>query len=115
MRVPTGQAVARSLGLRALSPDEIIEAAASKEQADVLQSAGFSSRTPLWFYILAEAAHSRKERLGPVGSTLVAGVLIGLIRETKNSFLQTRSWTPTLGAEFKLPDLLRLAGVLNSD
>ena len=48
-------------------------------------------RTPLWYYILAEAAVLGKEegqnqeggqRLGPLGSTIVAEVLVGLIRRT---------------------------------
>ncbi|HEX8071575.1 MAG TPA: heme peroxidase family protein [Pyrinomonadaceae bacterium] len=115
LRIPTGQAVARVLSLPILSASELVEAAVSKEQAEVLESTELSTRTPLWFYILAEAVHFNQGRLlGPVGSTLVAGVLIGLIRNTKNSFLQTPNWTPSVsGTKFDLPDLLRLAGVLD--
>jgi hypothetical protein len=113
LSIPTGQAVARALSLPVLSAAQLIEAATSKEQADVLESRGFSVRTPLWFYILAEAAHHNRGHLGPVGSTLVAGVLIGLISNTKNSFLQTPGWTPSAtGSTFDLPSLLRFAGVL---
>lgn len=56
------------------------------------------------------------EHLGPVGSTIVAEVLIGLVRRSSNSILQQDGWTPSLpGAQpgtFTLPDLLRFAGVL---
>ncbi len=112
LRMPTGQAVAGTLNLPALTPQEIVEAA-DGEQADVLREAGFLERTPLWYYLLAEAAHGGGERLGPVGSTIVAEVLIGLIRKSPYSIL-TRDWTPSLGrtpGRFELPDLLQLAGV----
>jgi nucleoid-associated protein YgaU len=77
----------------------------------------------LWFYVLAEAAHRNAEpghsddhRLGPVGSTIVAEVFIGLVRRSEDSILSTPGWTPSLPAknpgEFDLADLLRFAGVL---
>jgi hypothetical protein len=118
LRMPTGQAVARSLGVYEMTPNDVTNAAASQEQAGVLEASGFATHTPLWFYILAEAAHFKKGHLGPVGSTLVAGVLIALIRRSKDSFLKIPGWTPTLpahGMTFELRDLLRLAGVLKSN
>jgi hypothetical protein len=40
-------------------------------------------RTPLWYYILAEAAVlGGSQHLGPVGSTIVAEVLVGLVRRS---------------------------------
>jgi hypothetical protein len=112
LKLPTGQAVARALGLRVMTAQEIQQVAANEEQLRVLQDSEFSTRTPLWFYLLAEAAHVQTGRLGPVGSTLVAGVLITLIRRSKDSVLKIPGWTLTLGSQFKLPDLLRLARVL---
>ena len=116
LRMPTGQAVARALKVKALTKKEIEKAAANDEQLAVLQESGFNKRTPLWFYILAEAASQTKgKRLGEVGSILVAEVLIGLIRRSENSILALKNWKPTLGTEsgkFDLPDLLKLAGVL---
>jgi hypothetical protein len=53
--------------------------------------------------------------LGPVGSTIVAEVLIGLVHNSKDSILRQRNWQPTLGStpgRFTLRDLLRLGGVL---
>jgi len=51
-----------------------------------------------------------------VGSTIVAEVLIGLIRRSADSILNTPGWRPSLpGAQpgsFELADLLRFAGVL---
>lgn len=119
LRLPTGQAVAEALSfppeLR-MSPEDIEAAAASDKQRQILHDAHFSERTPLWFYILAEAAHfNNGQRLGPVGSALVAGVLIGLVRESDDSYLHEQNFTPTLGKDggFDLPDLFRLASLLD--
>jgi hypothetical protein len=103
----------RGLGRRAA---QIKAAAASTTQANVLQSTGFLTRTPLWYYPLAEAKHHGGQRLGPVGSIILAEVLIGLVRRSDDSILRTPGWTPTLPAatpgRFELADLLRFAKVL---
>ena len=116
LRMPTGQAVARHLGLTPLTATQLKAAAASTTQAGVLQRTGFLTRTPLWYYLLAEAKHHGGQRLGPVGSTIVAEVLIGLVRRSDDSILRTPGWTPTLPAatpgRFDLADLLRFARVL---
>lgn len=118
LRLPTGQAVAAALGKPVMSPNEIeaVARSVSDEQFVAVHDNGFAERTPLWYYILAEAAASRSGRLGPVGSTIVAEVLIGLVRGSKDSILRERNWQPTLGptpGRFELEDLLVLAGVLN--
>ncbi|MDQ3131847.1 MAG: heme peroxidase family protein [Acidobacteriota bacterium] len=116
LRMPTGQTVARALKVKALTKKEIEKAAANPEHLAVLKESGFNKRTPLWFYILAEAfAQTKGKRLGEVGSILVAEVLIGLIRRSENSILNEDDWKPTLGSEagkFELADLLKLAGIL---
>ncbi len=115
-RLPTGQAVARHLGLPVLTPDELRAAAVGPAQADALRDGGFDARTPLWFYVLAEAAAGGGARLGPVGSTIVAEVVVGLVRRSADSVLRTPGWLPSLPSEtpgrFRLADLLRFAGVL---
>jgi len=118
LRMPTGQAVADALGVTPMTAQEIedIAASVSDEQLEAVLAGGFSARTPLWYYILAEAAAEPSGRLGPVGSTIVAEVLIGLIRGGKDSILRERDWRPTLGktpGRFELRDLLSLAEVLN--
>src|SRR5215217_3547610 len=115
LRLPTGQAVATRLGLPVLSASQLEAAAASPEQAQVLRSGGFLERTPLWYYLLAEAKHHGGQRLGPVGSTLVAEVLIGLVRRSDDSILGSPGWRWTLPSSqpdrFVLADLLRFARV----
>jgi len=121
LRIPTGQAVAKAVQakwtLPALTPDQVIAGAASAEQAQILRESGFHKRTPLWYYILAEAAVlGRGQHLGPVGSIIVAEVLIGLVRRSEDSILRTPGWKPSLPGsrrgKFDLADLLRFAGVL---
>src|SRR6185312_8676830 len=117
LRIPTGQAVAEQLNCEIIPAAELVKVAGSvsDEQKRILMDpqTDFSNRTPLWFYILAEAAIAGTGRLGCVGSRLVAGVLIGLIRHNPNSILT--NFTPSLGpkpGKFDRADLLRFAGVL---
>ncbi|MDI6105496.1 LysM peptidoglycan-binding domain-containing protein [Actinoplanes sp. NEAU-A12] len=117
LRLPTGQAVADLLGVQTLSKDQIRQAAGSDAQRAVLDESGFLTRTPLWYYVLAEAeALHDGAHLGPVGSTIVAEVLVGLVRRSEDSILKQPGWQPSLPAErhgeFELADLLRLAKVL---
>jgi hypothetical protein len=125
LRMPTGQAVARLLrhkllGIQAvpiLTPQQVEDAAGSPEQVQALNEGGFLERTPLWYYVLAEAATLKEgRRLGPVGSIIVAEVLVGLVRRSEHSILRQANWTPTLPdgspGPFTLADLLRLGRVL---
>jgi hypothetical protein len=118
LRLPSGQAVATALNLPVLTPRKIEQVAQSisDEQLAAVRDGAFSERTPLWYYILVEAAAELTGRLGPVGSTIVAEVLIGLIRGSKDSILRKPGWKPTLGTTpglFTLRDLFELGGVLN--
>jgi nucleoid-associated protein YgaU len=103
LRMPTGQALAERLGLPALTADELEAAAASTRQAKVLRESGFLTRTPLWYYLLAEARHHGE-------------VLVGLVRRSEDSILRSPDWVPSLPAatpgRFELADLLRFAKVL---
>jgi nucleoid-associated protein YgaU len=115
LRMPTGQALAQRMHIPVLTPTEIKAAAASDKQVKVLAGdSKFLERTPLWYYLLAEAKHHAKgNRLGPLGSTLVAEVLIGLVRRSEDSILRSPRWKWTLPStktdQFVLADLLRFA------
>lgn len=73
-------------------------------------------RTPLWFYVLREAAViASGEHPGPVGGRIVTEVVIGLLEGDRQSYLrQDPDWTPMYGsgATFTMVDLLRAAGVV---
>jgi Animal haem peroxidase len=55
LRMPTGQALAKAFGISPLSASALEAAADSSEQTQILRDSGFNKRTPLWYYILAEA------------------------------------------------------------
>ncbi len=106
LALPSGEAVARAMGIEPLTRDEV-----------GLQELGWQGETPLWYYILkeAEARHSGVQ-LGEVGGRIVAEVLLGLIDLDPTSYRNARSeWTPTLpsaqAGNFTIADLLRFAGV----
>lgn len=73
---------------------------------------------PLWLYVLREAREvGGGHCLGPLGASIVARTLLGIVREDTASYLHAREggrpWTPTLGrtpGEFDLEDLLVRAG-----
>jgi len=67
--LPSGEAVARHIGVTPLSGDEV-----------GARTAGWREETPLWYYILREASvRAGGHRLGPVGGRIVGEVLVGLL------------------------------------
>ena len=87
--LPSGEAVARELGLEPLSSDQV-----------GLSGAGWERETPLWLYVLKEAEILEDgNRLGPVGGRIVGEVLVGIIDADPESFRSVDpSWEPTLPA-----------------
>lgn len=83
--LPSGEAVARHIGVTALAPEQVGIAAT-----------GWRAETPLWFYVLREAdAFTGGRRLGPVGGRIVAEVLVGLIDADPTSFRTAgKKWRP---------------------
>ncbi|MGH6965811.1 MAG: peroxidase family protein [Phenylobacterium sp.] len=109
--LPTGQAVAKAMGLTPLS-GAALTAAVHPEQVSVLQTTGFDTRTPLWFYILAEAGDpngAKGAHLGPVGSRIVVETLWNLIRFSPDSIIGANGKV-TAGDPFTLSDLIILSG-----
>lgn len=96
--LPSGETVARLMGRPEAETAQVTNAAMAAEP-------GLMGGTPLWYYILTEAGEIGRERkdggcepgegLGPVGATLVAEVIIGLIELDPRSWLGTdRNWRP---------------------
>ncbi|MEO0991604.1 MAG: peroxidase family protein, partial [Pseudomonadota bacterium] len=101
--LPSGESVAKAMGRPQDEIDKITHEARSAE-------AGLVGGTPLWFYILTEAGLIGREELdgsrlpgeglGPVGATIVAEVLIGLIELDPRSWLgANRNWRPETRGE----------------
>jgi hypothetical protein len=98
--LPSGESVARHLGVDVLSEEEV-----------GLAQYGWKGETPLWLYVLREAATRHQgDRLGEVGGRIVAEVLVGIIARDPESYLAVDpAWNPTLpsrDARFRLPDIL---------
>lgn len=67
--LPSGETLARRMGVEPLT-----------REAVGVGSLGWRGETPLWFYVLREAAvHGGGDRLGPVGGRIVGEVLVGLL------------------------------------
>ena len=81
-----------------LTPDEIASDSNGSTDGAVAKQQGLHTATPLWYYILKEAkVRHDGERLGPVGSTIISEVFVGLVHGDQNSFLwQVKNWKPTL-------------------
>ena len=84
--LPSGENLARHLGIAPLTSDEI-----------GLSTNGASDGTPLWYYLLREAdVRDNGDRLGPLGGLIVAEVLIGLLRADRSTFLSADpDWRPS--------------------
>lgn len=75
--MPSGQDVARAMGETPISP------------AQVTTMPGFSTGSPLWFYILREAELTTGgATLGPVGGRLVADTFVQVMRADPTSLLR---------------------------
>jgi hypothetical protein len=108
--VASGQAIAKNLGYTPLSAQDTAE----------LKRLGLDKSSPLWWYILKEALVQQKgQRLGQVGSRIVAEVFFGLLLSDPDSYWSKEpNWKPTFprrdgttGAAFTMTDLLTFARV----
>jgi Animal haem peroxidase len=98
--LPSGESVARFMGVEPLSEDEV-----------GLSRSGWEGETPLWLYVLRESSVRRDgDALGEVGGRIVGEVLVGIIASDPESYLSVEpSWEPTLPRHeerFRLRDLL---------
>ena len=138
MGLPSGENVARAMGLVPLKPSELWVGKAQKQDdgtpdkvSDISNIAGgaFINKSPLWFYCLAESnaqwlkevkgksvdkANKTPTSLGPVGGRIVAETLIGLLLGDSHSFLnQEPLFKPTIPSakpdSFTMGDFVKYA------
>ena len=107
-QLPSGQSVARAMGVTPLAAADLQELAPL--------GVGFERSTPLWYYVLKEAeVVADGLHLGPVGGRIVAEVFIGLLQTDPSSYLAAQPrWRPTLPSRtgtFRMTDFLTFAGV----
>ena len=137
--LPSGQDIARAMGVTPIPDDRIIIGKAvdkpdnTGDDPDQKGSIGaikelkpFQGKCPLWTYILAEAFWNQTTvdipvtdkkkittpQLGPVGGRIVAEVFLGMMFGDNDSLLeQDPSWRPTITnkRDFFLKDLVKYA------
>lgn len=110
--LPSGQDVARQMGIKPLRDDQILIGKATGESDDAQAitdvSLEFAGNAPLWTYVLAESTAAAYPvsggkitgpqrapmRMGPVGGRIVAETFVGLAWADQSSVLHDLSFTP---------------------
>jgi hypothetical protein len=130
MRLPSGQDVARAMGLKPLADKDILIGKFTGDRNDIIGpitniDPAFAGNCPLWTYVLAETIETdvvvmttkggksiKTRRLGPVGGRIVAETFIGLLAYDSDSYLcQNPLWTPSqaINGVFGLRELIATA------
>lgn len=100
--LPSGEQVEaevrrRMPGMRTAKEDEIVSGVGQAILTD--SKNGLRRNTPLWYYVLKEAEVLRRgASLGPVGSRIVADVILGALQADPGSYIRVVGphWQPTL-------------------
>ncbi len=114
MRLPSGQAVARAMGVQPLTDSEIFIGKFTGDTGDIKGpitdfADAFKDNCPLWPYVLAETKEVlvtlktkqgdksiKTRKLGPVGGRIVAETFIGLMLSDSSSYFnQNPIWKPS--------------------
>ena len=126
--LPSGQTVARAMGLTPLKDEEIL-IGKGLDKPDGLRPIAeidsvFAGTCPLWTYVLAEAMKNSKStttattdgtrvntlQLGHVGGRIVAEVFLGLMFSDAFSLLSADpEWMPDGNADYALKDIVAFA------
>jgi hypothetical protein len=131
MRLPTGQDVARAIGLEPLKDKDILigkftgAAKDIKGSIDTIDQDAFKGKCPLWTYILAETVGEdvvikttqgdktiKTCKLGPVGGRIVAETIVGLLTYDSQSYVsQNPAWKPSqaINGSFGLREFIMAA------
>ena len=127
--LPSGQAIARQMGVPVLRDDQILigKATGDAEDAVPISAVGnsFKGNAPLWTYVLAEATttaynvhdgridgpQKAPTRLGPVGGRIVAETFAGLLLADTSSLVYNLSFRPdpdfSRNGQFGFRDIIR--------
>ena len=129
MRLPSGQAIARAMGLKPLADKDILIGKFTGDPDDTKAlipitkiSAAFKDNCPLWTYVLAETVETqvaikttkgekkiKTRKLGPVGGRIVAETFVGILIGDSSSYLaQNPLWVPQ-ATPFGLRELISSA------
>jgi hypothetical protein len=125
-RIPSGQALAKELETKVLTPEQIREAFNQIHASAyaTLKNSGFDTQTPAWVYFLCEASVlGGGNCLGPTASAIVAETIIGLLNQDPESAFRAAAgkWNPKDHSALRTPaghpvdsiqNFLRFAGVM---
>ena len=106
LRLASGQTAAHAFGETALTMADLCQNSDGKEteQGRILRDTGLVRETPLWYYILKESeVRENGNRVGPVGSHLIAETIFGALRSDPHSCLNQTDVKPTPPI-WKFPD-----------
>jgi hypothetical protein len=116
--LPSGQGMANAFGLTPLTTAQLTSGLPAAEVTVLNSSSGvLSQKTPLWYYVLREAAVlGGGSQLGPVGARIVAETFVRILKRDVGSYLNlTGGFSPFLPAaspgDFTVADLVNFAGV----
>lgn len=129
--LPSGQATATAFDITPLTSEQIISGlpqdeisilnglVTSEDRSDekLLLKQTLLTKTPLWYYILREAAVlGGGNSLGPLGAKIVAETFIRMLKRDSGSYLNQRGgFSPILpsavAGDFTVADILVFAGV----
>lgn len=123
LTLSSGQKIAERLGVKKIDKAEMgyilstkkIDGISREESRQLMEQLEivFSEKTPLWFYILAEAEiQTRGKQLGEVGGRIVAEVILRLIYESPLSVLKPdakteEDWLLKPDGTFNMPKMFK--------
>lgn len=126
--LPTGQSIAGKIGAKPLTSGQIemlinqmevqLQPQANAAAISLRLRKAFSEKTPLWFYILAEAELTGAGKLGDVGSRIVAETMVTLLYLSEASILKEKLDVDELrilgvSTSFEMADMLKLVQETN--
>lgn len=109
LALPSGQAVAARIGAEPLTAAEVLSVVPGGAR-EIVRDAALADRTPLWFYVLAEAELRHDgHHLGAVGTRIIAETLWNLVAMAKDSVVADPPSQDELSTgEFTLRGIIRL-------
>jgi len=116
--LPSGQGAANGFGITPMTNAQLTSGLPADE-INLLNSNGgiLLSKTPLWYYILREAAVLENgDQLGPLGAKIVADTFVRMLKADADSYLNVAgTFSPFLpsqnAGEFHVEDLVIFSGV----
>lgn len=115
--LPSGQAMAAAKGVTPLTSAQLLSGLPANEVALLNSNPILIQKTPLWYYILREAAVTQGgNRLGALGAKIVAETFVRMLKRDANSYLNHPGGfspsIPTAGVgTFTVADLIKFSGV----